>query len=97
MAKICFGENYIHLSQRVKINVHFLVQNLSTDMQKILFLKVMKNVKNVKSFSLQILIKIHINFKSILYPDTLKLLLSYMLGISGDLFPPLCFQAKEYP
>lgn len=45
-------------------------------MQKILSLKVMKILKNVQSFPLQISMKIHIDFKAILYPDIPKLLLS---------------------
>lgn len=76
MANICFGENYTQLSERMEINVCFLLRNLSIEMQKILSLKVMKILKNVQSFPLQISMKIHIDFKAILYPDIPKLLLS---------------------
>lgn len=66
-------------------------------MQKNVSSEVMKNLKNVKSFSLQIWIKIHMDFRVILYPDIPKLLLSYISGISEELFPSLCFHEKERP
>ena len=50
----------------------------------------MKNMKNVKTFSSQIWIKIHKDLKIILYPGVSKLFLSKMLGIRGGLFPSLC-------
>ena len=47
-------------------------------------------MKNVKTFSSQIWIKIHKDLKIILYPGVSKLFLSKMLGIRGGLFPSLC-------
>ena len=50
----------------------------------------MKNMKNVKTFSSQIWIKTHKDFKTIPYPDVPKLFLGKMLGIHRCLFPSLC-------